>query len=406
MAVPAFAVDDDIEVMADDAVDHTGDHDGMSVMTETAPAESFPTKALIRDMVEQGKMNDAESSYLIWASYWKDDDPALIIPVLRGKLMDDFRNGSNASLIALAQSGDSEALNVLGAQVLAGGENWPPSDLIPAIRLIGRTRDPNALNVLRSVLYNDDPGVVNATVEALSNIGDPRIAPELLKLFDDADLERSVVLARALARLGKAKQVSARFMPQLQFPLPGVRERAALVLTAIGRSKGWPLVHHMLQTKEPPYYPLVLTTLSGLPTRESAAFVSEALSGEEAEQLAALQSLNVLPTEKSDAVLVTIMRDETRLASVRVQAIRMIATRGLDGVAAELRTLATGLGDEDTDVKGAAMMAFASFDMLKALPVREVVRQRISSDEEPVALASRAVLLSYALKERALQAKR
>jgi len=404
MAVPAYAADDEVGVTIDDT-GNTGTADA-TVAADTSQAAPFPTKSLIHDMIEQGKVSDAESSYLTWASYWHDDDPALIIPVLRGKLMDDFRNGHNTALIALAQAGDTEALNVLTTQVLAGGENWPPNDLIPAIQLIGRTGGKEALNVLRSVLYNEDAGVVNATIEALGNVGDPRIAPELLKLFDDADPERSVVLASALAELGKSKQVSTRFMPQLRFPLPGVRERAALVLAAIGQPKGWPLVNHMLQAKETPYYPLALTALSALPTQESAAFVSEALSGKETEQLAALKSLNVLPADKADAALLTIMRDEQRPLSVREAAIRMIADRRLDGAAGELRTLATSLGTEDPGVKAAAMTALASFDLLQAYSVREVVRQRIAGDDETVALASRTVLLSYALKEKNLQAKK
>jgi len=404
MAVPAFAADEGDEVTTDETggdTDETAETPATTEtteFTETAPATPFPTKASIRDLVEQGMTSDAELAYLEWASFWHDDDPTLIVPVLRGKLMNDFRQGNNAALIALAQAGDREAINVLSEQVLADGENWPPKDLIPAIQFIGRIGDGAALNVLRSVLYNEDAGVVNAAIEALGNIGDPRIAPELMKMFDDADPERSVVLARALAKLGKAKQVNARFEPQLQFPLPGVREKAALVLAAIGRSKGWPIVHHMLQTKEAPYYPLALVTLSALPTQESVAFVSSAMAGEEAEQLAALQSINVLPAEKIDAMLLTLMRDDARPASVRVLAIRMITARRLDRAAGELRTLATNPTEEDPVVKGEAMMALASFDLLKDYPVREVVRQRVISEEEPVARASRAVLLSYALK--------
>lgn len=411
MAAPAYA--DEVVV----TVEGTEGDDGATATIPTAADvdepeavdattdRPFPTKALIRDMVEQGKTSDAEAAYLEWASYWQDDDPRLIIQVLRNKLMDDYRSGNNAALIALAQAGDREAANVLSQQVLSSSENWPPSDLIPAIQFIGRNGDKGVINVLRSVLYNEDPGVVNAAIEALGNLGDARIAPELMKMFDDADLERSVVLARALAKLGKAKQVNARFVPQLQFPLPGVREKAALVLAAIGQPKGWPLVHHMLQTKEAPYYPLAVTALSALPTAESAAYVSEALAGEEEEQLAALQSINVLPAEKANAALLAIMRDEARPTSVRVQAIRMIAARRLD-VATELRKLATKLNGEDPEVRGEAMMALATYNLLADYPVREIVRQRIGGDEEPVARASRAVLLSYALKEMNLASKK
>ncbi|MHB9109300.1 MAG: HEAT repeat domain-containing protein [Armatimonadota bacterium] len=405
MATPAYAADDEVVVTMEGTEGDDGATEATPAAdadepeaTDTASAQPFPTKALIRDMVEQGKSNEAEAAYLEWASYWQDDDPRLIIYVLRNKLMDDYRNGNNAALIALAQSGDREAANVLSQQVLSSGESWPPSDLIPAIHFIGRNGDKGVLNVLRSVLYNEDSGVVNAAIEALGDLGDARVASELMKLFEDADPERSMVLARALAKLGKAKQVSARFVPQLQFPLPGVREKAALVLAAIGQPKGWPLVHHMLQAKEAPYYPLAIVALSSLPTEESAAYVSAALVGEEEEQLAALASINVLPAEKINAALLTIMRDEARPASVRVQAIRMITARRIDAVG-ELRKLATKLAGEDPVVKGEAMMALATFNLLSEYPVREVVRQRITSEEEPVARASRALLLSYALKE-------
>lgn len=372
--------------------------DTTTPVTETAPAAPpVPSKAMIRDMFEQGKVTEAETAYLSWAAYWQIDDPVLVVPIIRTELMNEFRAGKPVALIGLAQAGDKEALNVLLAQVLSNGDKWPPTDLIPALRFIGLSGNKEAQNVLRTMLYNENPGVVNAAIEALGNLRDPRVAPELNKMLDEADLERSVVLVGALAKLGKSKQLLARFEPQLKFPLPGVQEKAALVLAALGQQKGWPQIQHMLQAKEAPYYPLAITVLGALPTQESVAFVTAALSGNENEQLAGLQSLNILPAEKQEATLMLIMHDENRATSVRVQAIRMLAARKVDRAAKDLRILATKLDGEDPIVKAEAMASLPAFGMTREFSVREVIRQRISSDEEAVARAARVALLSYAL---------
>ncbi len=363
-------------------------------------AAPFPTKGMIREAIEKEQFAEAEQAYLSWSSYWQEEDAPMLARIAQGILMNEFRDGKNAALVALAQAGDREALNVLTAQVLSDGNSWPSADLIPAIRFIGESGDRSALNVLRSLLFNDDPAVVNATIEALGDVGDARVAGELTKLFDEADPERSVLLARTLARLGQAKAVQARFEPQLKFPLPGIREKAALVLAALGNQVGWPLLHNMLQAKEAPYYPLVVTVLGALPTQESLAFVSAALNGKEApEQLAALQSINVLPADKLVATLLGIVRDTDRPVSVRIQAIRLLGTRVPPAAAKEMRLLATNLAEGDAEVKAEAMMTLKAFGLLANPGVREVVRQRIRSEEEPVARAARAVLLSYALTQ-------
>lgn len=361
------------------------------------PKKVFPSKAMIREMFEDGKLDEAEAAYLEWATYWRDDDATLIVLLERQMLLRQFREGKNSALIAMAQVGDAEALTVLTAQVLSGGGNWPPADLIPAIRFIGASRDKNSLNTLRTVLYSQDAGVVNATISALGDLGDPRIVPELVKMFEDADLERSVALARTLVLLGAKKQVQDQFEPQLRFPLAGVRERAALVLGAIGIQTGWPLIQQMLETQQEGYYPLALKVLAALPSNESEAYLMKALDGSEAEQLAALQSINILSPQKSIAVLMALLKNDTAPTSVRVSAVQMLADRRVPIALKPIRALASKLEGDAPQVKAEAVLALAKYGLLDDQMMRETVRQRFTSPDEDVARAARAVLFGYAL---------
>jgi len=169
------------------------------------------------------------------------------------------------------------------------------------------------------------------------------------------------------------------------------------VLAAVGQQKGWPHILHMLQAKEAPYYPLAVTVLGALPTQESISFVTTALVGEEEEQLAAMQSIHVFPASRIEPALFAILRDDNRRTSVRVQAMRMLTARRSDRLPPELRALAMQLDGGDPLLKVEAMMSLPAFGQLHTFDAREAIRQRITSDEEDVARAARAALVSYML---------
>ena len=166
-------------------------------------------------------MKQAETAYFAWTQYWDEESPATLAQIERSFLMKSYEKGSFPALAALIRARDSEAALMLKTVVLSGGDRLAKSEYATAIRLIGERGDASLLNPLRMALYSEDKEIVYAAIEALGNLGDKRIIPELFTLFDSDNLERNVLVARALNKLGAGKQVRARFQPQLRFPMPG-----------------------------------------------------------------------------------------------------------------------------------------------------------------------------------------
>jgi hypothetical protein len=393
--------------------DLSGDS-GTKTEEPAVAARVIPAKTDMHAMLADGKTMDAEAAYLEWAAYWRDDDPVLIQRIERAVLIEKYKAGKYAALTALVEAGDTEARRILRAAVLAGGSGMPSDEFVAGIRFIGRIHDQSALNMLRLALYSEDKAVVVAAIDALGDIGDKRVVNELLGLFDDADVTRCVALARALNKLGAAKQVRARFEPQLRFPLAGAKEKAALALAALGNPAGWGIITDMVTKKDPAYYPLVLTVLTAIPSEESASFIMQGLAGKEDEQLAALKSINVIPDYKVGRLLLGIARDVERPEKVRVEAIRLITAKNFLPSYKYLRAIASNLEGETEDagasapknaenpaVKGAAIKALVKFGMLDTYCDRERLRQRFDSKQEDVALAARAALYLYAVAQLA-----
>jgi len=418
----------------DDGGDETGmdddgtgaDDGGAPAADETAPPPRvIPSKAAIRALVEEEQLADAEAAYLQWASYWREDDPLLIIQIERGILLRHYRDGNFAALIALVEAGDIEARRLLRAAVLAGGSGLPSAEFVAGIRFLGQIRDASALNMLRLSIYSEDEAVVIAAIDALGDIGDKRVVPELLGLFDTANDAKSVALARALGKLGAAKQVRARFTPQLNFPLAGAKEKAALVLGVLGDPSGWNILADMASKKTKDYYPLVLTVLAELPSEESTEYLTAALVGNEAEQLTAFTCLRALSTVQANRTLYALAQSEETPMSVRVAAIDLLATRRYGPAMKYLRAVVANLAGEapatepgppppdaegdaekpvakpvaviDPAVKAAAIKAMPKYGMLNTQSVREMIRQRFHSPLPDVVFAARVALLRYAM---------
>jgi len=236
-----------------------------------------------------------------------------------------------------------------------------------------------------------------------------------------------VALARALGKLGAAKQVRARFTPQLSFPLTGAKEKAALVLGVLGDPSGWNILADMASKKTPDYYPLVLTVLAELPAEESTEYLTAALQGTEAEQLTALTCLRALPAGQTNRTLYALAQHEETPLSVRLAAIDLLATRRYGPAQKYLRAVVANLAGEvpaadpgpppadgdaatpaapakpvatiDPAVKAAAIKAMPKYGMLDAQPVREMIRQRFYSPLPDVVFAARVALLRYAMSQ-------
>ena len=365
---------------------------------DKAAPHGMPTKSDIHDLLDAGKARDAEAAYLEWAAYWKDDDPTLIVLIEHAIFLQQYKDGKNGALLTLADLGDREALHTMTTQALSPTANWSPAELAAAIGIIGRGGEKTAQNTLRTFLYRKEPEVVNASIVALGKMADKRLVPVLYKMFDTADAEQSILLARALAGMGAGKQVTERFVPQLRFPQPGVKEKAALVLGALGNPVGWPVINNVIESKKAPFHPLALSVLSTLPFPESQTFVRKALDGNEAEQLAALKSLNILPQETVEPMLLTMLRDGQRPASVRQAVVRIFAARKAQIALKDLHALAWALSGDAPQVRAQAISALPDYGLMKDLAIRESVRQRFDSSEEDVSHAARVILLQYALE--------
>lgn len=365
----------------------------------------FVSKAQIRALVTEGKLAEAEKAYLDWAAYWKQDDATLVVSVERALLYEAYKGGDFTALVDLVQAGDLEALQLIRAQVLAGGEEADALNLATGIRILSDHADRSTLNTLQLSLYHENPLVVNAAIEALGKLGDARVAPELMKLFDNADDERSVLLARTLARLGAAKKVYAQFAPQLNFPMPGMRERAALVLAASGYADGWETLRQCIDARKEPYYPLALTVLGSLPSEESAALVAMALAGEEPEQLAALQSIGILPADKQQQISLVLFRDPNAPMKVRQASLELLKAKNIAALEKDVRTLAFATDDKDISaLTPSAMKSLPKFGLLNAHEQRDFVRYRISQTDPGLSRAARVALLSWAMQTKAGEA--
>ena len=253
----------------------------------------------------------------------------------------------------MAQAGDVEAFNVLTTQVLSGN-NWSNPDLLTSIEVISNSGDPGALSPpLRTMLYSKEPAVVNAAIEAIGALGDPRIASELYKLFDDADAARCIAVARALQRLDATKLVRDRFYPAIALPAGPVSVRTPLspsrrsVIRPGGRSCTicW-------KRRRRVYYPLALTVLDAIPSQEGQAFITKALVGSDEEQLAAMKSISLLGAKKVDESLLAIMRDTKRSLPIRQTTVKLLAARRSPLALKDLRGMAAmikgGSPDEES----------------------------------------------------------
>jgi HEAT repeat protein len=387
--------------------------------TPEPPAPPKPTKQAIRAMVAEGKALEAEQQYLDWASYWHEDEPALIAIIEHAVLLQLYRDGKFAALMGMVQAGDPEARDVLRAVVLSSGNELKPEDYAKGIRLMGEFKEQSTLNTLRLLIYHENPTIVLAAIDAMGNLGDKRVVNDLLTLFDDADLERSVHVAAALRKLGAAKQVRTRFVAMLKYPQAGDKERAALTLAAAGCPEGWTTVHQMLVSKMENYYPLVVTTLIALPSEESRAFVERALNGNEAEILAGLQCIDLLPAARIDAALLDILRDADRPLAARLETVRLLMQRRTAGAIRDFRTLAATLDDDDMTVKvsettakvdpavkAAAMTALPLYLDIYDPDLLEMVRERVRGKNEAVALAARVALYQYAINPPVVKKKK
>jgi len=369
-------------------------------------AKKIVTKNEIRDLLLMGNVHGAETAYLAWASCWQEEDPAMLAEIERGVLMKQYKAGDIYALDAMLRVNDPGAMVVLRSKGLLTNPDLTPDQRAALITLVGRYGDASAYRTLREALHADDNQVVNAAIVALGSLGDRRAAPILLKMFDEADLNRSLLLAQSLTQMGAGRQVAVLFAPQLKSTEPQVAERAALMLGMTGNSEGWVIIRHLVASKVTPFYPDALRVLAKLPLEESRDYVTQALeSGGEVERLAALQSIAILPPATMNAELRHLLRVKDCPPAVREKVIQLIAkTSEMERATPDIRAMALANGGEAAMVKDAAMLSLP-VDTLESLEDRDQLRQMVYSNDPQIASAARATLLGYAISQTDLSKK-
>ncbi len=383
-----------------------------------AQQQTILTQAEIRALLADGKYLEAEKAYHTWAAYWFEEDYRLLAQIEQAVLIQQYRDGDLKALLALTEAGDPQAKGLLQGVLL----NDPiiqgnltednrklatPAhiqDLVAAVNMSRMTGDKSLLNALMLVVKCNNMLLANSAIEAVGDLGDARVIPDLLKLMDTADTEQTVYLARALDKLGAGKEVITRFFAQLRFPEAATRTRASLALGAVGDMAGGINIYQLLAKKDP----LAIVALGGLKSETSQAYVLEALNGSETEQLAAMKSLGVVGDSaqvKLQQQMLLLVRNVSMSDSVRIAAIRWCADQ--TKLSSSLNIPGTiwnvAISDDSSQpdsVRAAAISASAKLGMLASQTRRNLQRPIVSGFNDTLATAARESFLYYAIHAR------
>jgi hypothetical protein len=256
---------------------------------------------------------------------------------------------------------------------------------------------------------------VNAAIDGLGNLGDKSVLPTFYIMASDADITQSVTLARAMIKMGAAKELTRRYESQLHFPLKDMPQRAGLLLCIAGNPSGWKYVEKMLHDKENAdtlisdplddttplrinYYPLVLSVLGNLPQLDVKQYVLDGLAGNEQEQTNALQSITALPAPEMEKKLTEIVANEQAPLTVRTSAVDILANLNTPTAYSTITKLAITVKDGNADVKAAAIAAMEPCGLLNDENTRASIRMQLLNDDPKVVMAARAALLAHARK--------
>ncbi len=377
-----------------------------------AQKHTIMTKVEIRALLADGKYLDAEKAYHTWATYWFEEDRILLAQIEQSVLMQQYRDGQFRSLLALTEAGDQRAKGLLQGVLLndpvtqgnlTDAKATPDhiTNLIDAVNMARVIGDKSLLNALMLVIKSDNRKLANTAIEVVGDLGDTRIVPDLLKAMDNADTEQTVYLARALDKLGASSEISIRFTPQLRFPNATTRTRASLALGSAGDMAGGINIYQMLMKKDP----LAIQALGGLETDTSQAYVMESLNGNEAEQLAAMKSLNVISDgaqTKLQQQMLLLIRNTNTTERVRIAAIRWCAMQPTLNPAMNIpQTIwSVAVSDDKSqpdNVRAAAISASARLARLASQTRRNSLRVLATGSNATLAMAAREALLYYAL---------
>ena len=375
-----------------------------------AKKHRIPTQESISALLEKGDLQAAEADYIDWAKAWQEEDRDLFINIETAILQKQYKDGDKGAFITLMRAGDPTAL----ADFSNGKVELSPEERLAAIRAAGAHGGLPELASIVKLLQDPDPVVVGAAIQTMGDIGTVRYLQELYVCARTADLKNSLLIAKTMVKIGAIKQLKARYTIEMHFPFDNVVERAKLMLAAGGVPQNWPFLKKVLDEKPEKYYPLVLSALGNFNTDEARTYVTDALKGSEAEQLAALQSISALPEDKIDATLKGLVlkidpdnKDSKELvlndqvpASVRLAAIDLLAERGTEAAGDVLRKIGISLKGLDSDTIVTTILALEKGGLLGDDDLRATLLVQLANEDPKIVRATRTALLGYELNGR------
>jgi HEAT repeat protein len=363
----------------------------------TTPAKGIPTEAVIKKLLSAEKFVEAEEAYMRMVAGWHEEKPALAVQVEAGLLAKQSQDGDAEALVALVRAGELNGMNTIRDMLRTGKMNLSPAQQATVTRFLGVNGSFADMNLLKGQLSSTTPAIVNAAIDGLGSLGDTNILPDLYLLAAKSDINRSLLIARAVYQMGAKDDLIARYQVQLDTPFEYPKVRAAMMLASNGDKSGWALLQKALTEKTPQVYPAVLSVLGEIDVPEAQQYVLAGLAGNEAEKLAALQSIRALSITKIDDTLSAMLADPKNSMTVKLAVIDQLMLRNTGAARKTLQKTATISGD-NTQLAVAAINALSQCGAIADDGVRGTIRVLALSDNRQIATAARAALLKNALR--------
>lgn len=229
--------------------------------------------------------------------------------------------GGVRRVLVQALSEASEAEAEAAARALAGLQDTADLQVEEALLRLGRPRDgaPLRLATVRGpewVLFGDG----RPLLEALAR----RDVRQLRSLFEHPDAEVRMSACALVAGAEQPDEALALLAPALRDADPGVRQRAAEGLTALGDPRAsWPLARALSREDSNQTRDVLRNGLQRLPLKKTVRLLGQLYARPEpVERRAAVMALDAINKPEAVSSLVAALRDPDR--AVRLEALRAL----------------------------------------------------------------------------------
>jgi HEAT repeat protein len=164
------------------------------------------------------------------------------------KRWDTASRGERSVMFDLLAEKRSETLTSLRKLLSTGTE----SEIMLACHLLSDMRDRGAVSDLLGLTYSGNPKIALSAVNALREIGDPRVLPRMQEILSEKqlDLGEKICALAAIGRLGSTRD-AALIRTYLTDPAPPVATSAAMALAMVGKADGEQILLQMTESDDP-----------------------------------------------------------------------------------------------------------------------------------------------------------